>query len=191
MRKNDYAENKSNFEKYSKVESVLKYGNPYMGNLQISFVIPTYKRADLLREAVASIMKQPKTSVSYEVIIIDNDWFELEGSETKKILMEYSPNRICYYQNKENIGLFGNWNRCLEIAKGKWIAMLHDDDLLAPDYMNIIQDIFPKICKKNNIALVKARSLPIKEGEVIRQGIIKRKLNERDKTKLIPYKKRI
>ena len=33
----------------------------------------------------------------------------------------------------------GNWNRGIELARGKYIAMIHDDDMLSPYFMNAIE----------------------------------------------------
>ena len=43
--------------------------------------------------------------------------------------------RISYYKNKENLGMFGNWNRCLELARGEWVCILHSDDKIMPNYI--------------------------------------------------------
>jgi hypothetical protein len=32
--------------------------------------------------------------------------------------------------------MFGNWNRALQVAEAPYIALLHDDDLLEPDYIS-------------------------------------------------------
>lgn len=32
--------------------------------------------------------------------------------------------------------MFGNWNRCFELARAKWVVLLHDDDLLSPQYIS-------------------------------------------------------
>jgi glycosyltransferase involved in cell wall biosynthesis len=39
-----------------------------------------------------------------------------------------------YYVNGENMGQAGNWNRGIELGRGEWHTMLHDDDLLLPDF---------------------------------------------------------
>jgi hypothetical protein len=39
------------------------------------------------------------------------------------------------YKNEFNIGLYGNWNKCLTLAKGKWITILNDDDLLENNFL--------------------------------------------------------
>ncbi|MFM7130671.1 MAG: glycosyltransferase, partial [bacterium] len=33
------------------------------------------------------------------------------------------------------LGLAGNWNRCVELASGEWITILHQDDLLLPGFI--------------------------------------------------------
>ena len=45
-------------------------------------------------------------------------------------------NNILYYKNESNIGMFGNWNRGFELTRTKWVAMLHDDDALYPQYLD-------------------------------------------------------
>jgi glycosyltransferase involved in cell wall biosynthesis len=40
-----------------------------------------------------------------------------------------------YFVNRENIGMFGNFNRCIEHARGEWMTILNDDDLLDADFL--------------------------------------------------------
>jgi glycosyltransferase involved in cell wall biosynthesis len=39
-----------------------------------------------------------------------------------------------YIRNAENLGLFGNFNRCIEVAGGDYIHILHSDDYIDPDF---------------------------------------------------------
>ena len=41
--------------------------------------------------------------------------------------------RIRYFRHRQNIGPGYSWNRGVELASGKWVAFLHDDDVLYPD----------------------------------------------------------
>ena len=123
----------SNFERYAHVESSLIYSSleepPY-----ISIIIPTYRRADLLKEALDSAINQTNFT-DYEIIVLDND--HLIDCATDALLKEYTEThrRIAYYRNSENIGLYGNWNRSIEISRTNWFCLLHDDDLLLPQYL--------------------------------------------------------
>ena len=53
--------------------------------------------------------------------------------------MEYTQS-IClaglsfsFISQRTNLGLVGNWNRCLELALGEWIKFVFQDDWLTPD----------------------------------------------------------
>ena len=32
-----------------------------------------------------------------------------------------------YYKNEKNIGMYGNWNRCIELSNGEYLTILNDD----------------------------------------------------------------
>lgn len=120
------------------VDSILVIGNYGEEDIMFSIVIPTYKRPALLRETLVSAMQQDTTE-SYEIIVVDNEPYEETVSETQKVIQEFTCDRLLYFRNKENIGLCGNWNRCVELARGRYVTILHDDDWLEPDYLSAVQ----------------------------------------------------
>ncbi len=99
-------------------------------------MIPTFRRPDLLKQAVESALAQT-TSVSYEVVIVDND-NDNDGyllREVDKVVASFSAPNLRHFRNQTNIGLYGNWNRCIELARGRWLTILNDDDLLDPSFL--------------------------------------------------------
>lgn len=42
--------------------------------------------------------------------------------------------RIEYYEHSDNVGLGGNWNRAISIARGKFIHILHQDDTVGSGF---------------------------------------------------------
>lgn len=40
-----------------------------------------------------------------------------------------------YVVNDQNLGMFGNFNRSMQLARGEWMTILNDDDLLDQDYL--------------------------------------------------------
>lgn len=150
-----------NFQRHSDVRSVLVYGqkdsvpNPYL-----TIAIPTYARPALLREAIDSALNQAQANCEYEVIVVDNE--PSAGSETERLVKSYVDERLLYYRNDENIGMFGNLNRCIELARGKWVALLHDDDTLVPNYIRSIRRI---IARRSDIAAVSMRYRTLLEGQ--------------------------
>lgn len=111
-----------------------------MDKILISIVIPTFKRAAILKEAIDSALNQKGKICRYEVVVVDNEPKSGQvESETCKLIQTYDDPRLKYIQNDENLGMIGNWNKCLQVAKGQWVAMLHDDDLLDENYISRIE----------------------------------------------------
>lgn len=117
----------NNFSKYRDIKSKLIIGEK-KEKIFLSIVIPTYKREELLEECLDSILKQ-KLDFNYEIIIVDND-DNFNNKSVEKLILEekYKNLNLLYYKNEKNLGPTGNWNRCVELASGKWITMIHDDD---------------------------------------------------------------
>ena len=98
-----------------------------------TIAIPTYNRVTLLRRAILSALAQDFDK-PYEIIVVENP-LEPISYPAESMLQEFA-SRITYYQNAQNIGGLGNWNRCLELASGKWVCLLHSDDELLPSYLS-------------------------------------------------------
>ncbi|MEZ7821095.1 MAG: glycosyltransferase family A protein, partial [Patescibacteria group bacterium] len=112
---------------------------------KITIGIPTYKRTDLLKEAIESAINQIGYK-DYDIIVVDNN--PLRGCETEKMMLNYRGQRISYYKNVENIQMAGNWNRLYTLAKGEYVVMLHDDDMLHNDYLLNISNFISKYNNK-------------------------------------------
>lgn len=97
----------------------------------LSIAVPTYKRFDLLKETLDSVFAL-NFSVPVEILVVDNDPDDLEQALLE--MSHYRNNSFAYYKNAENLGAYGNWNQCLALARGKYITILHDDDLLLPEF---------------------------------------------------------
>lgn len=101
------------------------------GSPLLSIAIPTYRRFDLLAETMKSVFAI-KFNFPIEILIVDND-----PSDDARVLQEmsrFADQQFVYYKNNENVGMFGNWNRGISLARGKYVTILHDDDLLLPAF---------------------------------------------------------
>ena len=87
-------------------------------------------------DTISSALAQVGTDL-YEIVIINNDPEGATG-ETKEVIEAFRDKRIYYYVNQSNIGLCGNWNRGLELCRSKYVAMIHDDDVLSPWFLSSI-----------------------------------------------------
>ena len=97
----------------------------------LSIAIPTYQRFDLLKETLASVFAL-EFAIPVEVLIVDNDPNQPELALAE--MTKFDEYNFSYYKNHDNLGMFGNWNQCLNLAKGKYITLLHDDDVLLPEF---------------------------------------------------------
>jgi GT2 family glycosyltransferase len=53
---------------------------------------------------------------------------------------EFGP-RIEYIRNPRRRGLFGNWNACVDLCGTEWMTILHDDDFLAPEFIEAMIEL--------------------------------------------------
>ncbi len=115
-----------------------------------TFCIPTYKRSKDLKAALDSVFAQ-QTDIPFNVIVSDN--CPERNDETESIISNcYSyKDNLYYFKNAENLGMAGNWNRLILECKTKYMIMLHDDDVLLPQYLERIAHFLYNI---ENIAIL-------------------------------------
>jgi hypothetical protein len=95
----------------------------------ISICIPTLNRARYLPAALASALRQ--TRGDFEIIVSD----DASSDDTTAVVAAFDDARIRYVRNRRRTGIAGNRNRCLELARGRYIAWLDSDDLLHPEML--------------------------------------------------------
>ena len=98
---------------------------------EISVVIPTLNRANLVTRAVKSVLNQSFDSLEVIVVIDGQD------EETANALELISNGKVRIIQLNKNRGPAGARNVGVESAKGKWIAFLDDDDEYLPDKLEL------------------------------------------------------
>lgn len=122
----------------------------------VSICIPTYNGEKYLRECLNSVLAQ--TFSNFEVLIVDDQ----SSENTFCIAQEYAEKdtRIRVMRNDKNLGLVGNWNRCVELARGEWIKFVFQDDLIAPTCLEKML----AASKPNSYMICCLRDLIIEEG---------------------------
>ncbi len=90
-------------------------------NYAISVIIPTYNRAQLVCDAVDSVMAQ--TYPAYEILVIDDG----STDDTADTLAARYGDRVRYIR-QENAGVAAARNRGILEATGDWVAFLDSDD---------------------------------------------------------------
>jgi glycosyltransferase involved in cell wall biosynthesis len=132
---------------YKHVASHIALEGVRAGEPLVTIAIPTFRRPHLLVETVRSAMAQA-FSRPFEIVVVDNDPESIGAQLLQKALPELRERQFRYLVNAENIGMFGNFNRCVEVANSEWLSILNDDDLLDPEFL---QSMFAVLDKDNSI----------------------------------------
>lgn len=93
----------------------------------VCICVPTYNAAATVREMLMSVLAQ--TYPNFVVHVSDN----ASTDDTIKVIEALADPRIIVHRNETNIGGEGNFNRCIELAEGKYTAIFHADDLYEPE----------------------------------------------------------
>ncbi|MBU4233654.1 MAG: glycosyltransferase family 2 protein [Proteobacteria bacterium] len=91
----------------------------------VSVIIPTYNRADLVRQALASVKAQ--TYRDFEIVVVDDG-----GTDgTYEVLSADRDLRVLRHPRRRGVAAARNLG--VAAARGEWLAFLDSDDLWLPD----------------------------------------------------------
>jgi glycosyltransferase involved in cell wall biosynthesis len=107
-----------------------------LGGPTVCVAIPYYSNLAYLRLALRSLIAQ--TDPLWTAVVVDDVGPE-EGADVG--VAELADERIRYVRNAANLGVAGNFNRCLELggAEAEVVAVFHADDELEPGYVAAIR----------------------------------------------------
>ncbi len=94
----------------------------------ISVCIPNYNYGRYLPQTINSVLNQKFGD--FEVLVIDNRSEDNSVDVVKRF--EKKDKRVRLIINERNVGMAGNWNKCLEHASGEFLLILNADDFLHP-----------------------------------------------------------
>ena len=110
--------------------------------MTFSIVIPTYNGADFVEQALLSALAQTRSAD--EIIVSDDN----STDDTLAICQRYAEH-IKIYQNPQGpSGFVKGWNHAIAKATSDYISILHQDDLLAPTFLEEIEKaltIYPNV----------------------------------------------
>lgn len=94
----------------------------------VTICIPAYNAAAYLTAALESALAQ--TDAEAQVLVVDN----ASTDDTAEIALRFArlDSRVRLVVNDANLGMTGNFNRCLELAESTYVKFLCADDLLRP-----------------------------------------------------------
>ncbi len=134
-------EKKDNFITFKNIKSNLTWGNlKSCENPKVSIIMPVFNHPEYFRLSLKSAIEQDYKD-KYEIIVVDNNDQGEAPTENQKIVEQFNSPKVLYYRNEKNIGMFGNWNRGIELAHAPYITYCHDDDMLLPNALTRLMEI--------------------------------------------------
>lgn len=128
----------------------------------VTIAIPTYNRADrYLKQAVQSACDQ--TYPNLEILVADN----CSVDDTASLVRSFKDPRILYHRHEQNIGSNNNFNFCVDNARGVYFLLLHDDDLIDADFIEVCLEA---VNHRDDVGIIRTGMRRIDaDGRVIRE----------------------
>ena len=123
--------------------------------MTITIAIPSYNKEAQIARCIESVLEN--ASEIDNIILVDN----CSTDKTFEIAKSYEP-RITCIQNETNLGMSGNFNRCIELCESDWLMIFHADDVMLP---SAIEKYRTLIKKHPEVGLIHADSHTITEGD--------------------------
>jgi glycosyltransferase involved in cell wall biosynthesis len=117
----------------------------------LSICIPAYNRPQWLKRAIQSIINQ-NISDKIEIIITDDSSNE-NCCQVSHQILESWVGKWHYTINKPRLGMTENWNHSIQIASGEYVLVLHDDDFLLANSINVILETIEQYKNKYAVFL--------------------------------------
>jgi GT2 family glycosyltransferase len=105
----------------------------------LSIIVLTRNRRELLRGCLESLWAQKNTGTSLEILVVDDGSSDGTADMVRRLKASH-PNLFCLSQPHR--GIAAARNNGLRRAKGKIMAIVADDYLLAPDYVRTVVRFF-------------------------------------------------
>lgn len=98
-----------------------------------SVIIPTFNRANILSDAIKSVLEQ--IHENWELLIIDDG----STDHTYKVVEKYRDSRISYfYKRNEERSVARNFG--IHKARGEYICFLDSDDTYYPNHLSVLKE---------------------------------------------------
>lgn len=106
------------------------YPTTKVRRVTIDIMMPFYGDPDLFRAAVESVLAQ--TDPGWRLVVVDDVYPEREPGEWVASLGDP---RVEYVRNEVNLGVNGNFSKCVGLVEADYFVLMGCDDLMEPGYV--------------------------------------------------------
>jgi len=103
--------------------------------MTFDIMLPYYGDFPLMQIAVRSV--QAQTDPDWRLTVVDDgqvpgvpEWFADLGDE-----------RVRYQRNERNLGVTGNYKKCVSLVEYEYMVMMGTDDVMLPNYISTVRSI--------------------------------------------------
>jgi glycosyltransferase involved in cell wall biosynthesis len=123
-------------------------------HLLVSVVIPAFKRTEILRKAVCSVIDQDMDASRYELIVVDSS----PDESNERMVLELAKGARCsvrfFKKKQEGPASSRNWGA--SVAQGQFIAFMDSDCWASPQWLSAGAAAF----MSDELGIVQGRTLP-------------------------------
>lgn len=132
--------------------------------MQVSFIIPVFNQLAHTQACLASLQASVWSTLTHEIILIDDG--STDG--TRQFLSELPPPAIVLL-NERNLGYAAANNRAARIAQGEFLALLNNDVVLSPGWLQPMLEAFGRQPRAGIVGNVQ---LDATTGQVDHAGVV-------------------
>ncbi len=104
----------------------------------VSVCIPAYNSGKFITRTIESVLNQSYSNI--EVVVIDDG----STDDTVEKVKAIADDRIRLICNEHNLGMTGNWDKCVRSCSGEYIKLIPADDCVYKDCIRKSVDILVK-----------------------------------------------
>lgn len=103
-----------------------------------SVVVPAYNCAHFLGETLGEVVAQLGDREDTEVIVVD----DASTDDPEAVVREVGRGLVRYERNPHNLGAIATFNRCIDLAQGELVHLLHGDDIVLAGFYRAMEAAF-------------------------------------------------
>ncbi len=104
-----------------------------------SVMIPVYNCGKYLEQALRSVLDQAPSESEMQIEVVDDCSTDIDVQE---LVRQIGNGRVSYFRQPCNVGNLRNFETCLNLSKGRYIHLLHCDDLIHNRYYQELGNLF-------------------------------------------------
>ena len=106
-----------------------------------SVMIPTYNNTRYLEQTLRSVLEQDPGYHEMQIEVIDDCSTK---DDPEPIVKKVGQGRISFSRQPHNLGQIPTWNTCIQRARGHWVHILHQDDIVLPGFYSRFREALEK-----------------------------------------------